>query len=546
MPGMIGRRGAASLAIVAEFRSALLAEGTLLFLVFVLLAIGWVACREMLLARARAWLAAQLHRWPREPAWRRVLRIGFGVLWIIDGLLQAQPAMPGGLPSQVIAPAAVGSPAWVIHVVDWGTLAWSGHPAQAAVSVVWIQLGIGIWLVSVSSPRWSRLAGLTSAAWGLVVWVFGEAFGGLLAPGASWLTGAPGAALLYAAGGALLALPARCWQTARLWPRILQVSGAVLVAFAALQAWPGGGFWQGWTVSRTGSRQLGPLPASISSMAADRQPAVLRDLISWFGAVVAGHGFAINLIAVVVLAGVGALLLTGRPILARAAAGAAIGFCLADWLLVQDLGVFGGLGTDPNSMLPQALFLAAGLVAATGTPASTASAAPGTEAARTSVPASTSEPASYSEPASTPTAASTPGPASASSPALAPAPPDALADSPGHRRAAFSRLGRAARRLAVAFGTAGASAVLTVWAVAMLVMGAAPMALATMDRGYNPSSASAVLNADSQAPGATAEPAAAGLARSSAASAHLVTSAAAGDATIASPSSSSCCRLSRP
>ncbi len=37
--------------------------------------------------------------------------------------------------------------------------------------------------------------------------------------------------------------------------------------------------------------------------------------------------------------------------------------CLADWVLVEDLGFLGGVGTDPNSMLPMALVFVAGYVA---------------------------------------------------------------------------------------------------------------------------------------------------------------------------------------
>ena len=51
-----------------------------------------------------------------------------------------------------------------------------------------------LWLLSRRRGALSRLAGLASAGWGLVVWVFGESFGGILAPGLSWLNGAPGAA----------------------------------------------------------------------------------------------------------------------------------------------------------------------------------------------------------------------------------------------------------------------------------------------------------------------------------------------------------------
>ena len=42
--------------------------------------------------------------------------------------------------------------------------------------------------------------------------------------------------------------------------------------------------------------------------------------------------------------------------------------CLADWVLIEDLGFFGGLGTDPNSMIPMALLVVAGLPRLRGRP----------------------------------------------------------------------------------------------------------------------------------------------------------------------------------
>jgi len=119
-----------------------------------------------------------------------IVRAGFGVLWIFDGLLQAQPKMAGGLATQVIGPAAASSPAWVQHLVNWGGTIWSYHPVEAAAASVWIQVGIGAWLIAAGGGAWSRLPGAASAAWGLIVWVFGESFGGIFAPGLSWLTGA--------------------------------------------------------------------------------------------------------------------------------------------------------------------------------------------------------------------------------------------------------------------------------------------------------------------------------------------------------------------
>ncbi|MGH3296461.1 MAG: SCO family protein, partial [Trebonia sp.] len=50
----------------------------------------------------------------------------------------------------------------------------------------------------------------------------------------------------------------------------------------------------------------------------------------------------------------------GDARLARVAVIAGAVFCLADWVLVEDLGFFGGLGTDPNSMIPFILLFTAG------------------------------------------------------------------------------------------------------------------------------------------------------------------------------------------
>ena len=520
MPGMIVPSGAASAALATAFKTALLNEGEIIFLVFVLLAIAWVTCRELLLAKARARLTRQLaarHAASEtEPTARRVLRIGFGVLWIFDGLLQAQPAMPGQLPSNVIGPAAAGSPGWVLHTVGWAAAAWSGHPVEAAAGAVWIQLGIGVWLLSAASPRWSRAAALISLGWGLVVWIFGEAFGSMLVPGVSWLMGAPGAALFYCAAGLLLALPLAAWHGSRLGRALLRASGGLLLAFAILQAWPGRGFWQGTVHGRPGS-----LAASVGAMAVSRQPAVLHRLVSDVSSLVAGHGFAVNLTAVIVLAAIGGCLLTGRAALARPAAIVAIALCAIDWVLVQDLGFLGGLGTDPNSMVPQALLLTAGLLAIGAAPA--AAVAGG-------------RPVDQASASAEPTARTYVRPAEA----------------PRWRR----RLpGRAVRGVGLALGTASTSSVLTLWAGTMVVLGAVPMTLATIQRHPAPAAAAAAqkpqlltaaLNAVSQASEDRTGAAATGFARSSAASAERVTSLAPADVTIAFPSSSSCCKLSRP
>ena len=97
------------------------------------------------------------------------------------------------------------------------------------------------------------------------------------------------------------------------------------------------------------------------------------------------HGFAVNLLAVAALAVIGGILLTGRRRLACPAVAAFTVLCLADWVLVEDLGFFGGLGTDPNSMIPFALLAIAGYLALAPVPPAAApeavAAGPGTAVA---------------------------------------------------------------------------------------------------------------------------------------------------------------------
>ncbi|MBV8462318.1 MAG: hypothetical protein JO368_03435, partial [Acidimicrobiales bacterium] len=309
-----------------------------------------------------------------EPVARRVVRIGFGALWILDGLLQIQASMPLGLPSGVIEPAARTSPAWVQHVVNSGVGIWSDHPIQAAAATVWIQVGLGIWLLVAPRGRWSRLGGAASAAWGMLVWVFGESFGGVFAPGLTWLFGAPGAVLFYVIAGVLVALPERAYATDRLGRAVLRAGGIFLIGMSLLQAWPGRGFWQGTAHGRPGT-----LAGMTSSMASTSQPHFLSSLINAFTGFDEAHGFAVNLFVVVALVVIGGIFLSGRRRSVRSALIAFTVLCLADWVLIEDLGFLGGLGTDPNSMIPFALLAISGYLALVPAPA--AAAAPATAAA---------------------------------------------------------------------------------------------------------------------------------------------------------------------
>jgi cytochrome oxidase Cu insertion factor (SCO1/SenC/PrrC family) len=456
MPGMNSGLNVTNPILVAAFRSALLHQGLIALLVLAVLAIAWISAREWLGTRAAAPSVAA------EAAGHRLLRISFGILWIFDGFLQAQPAMAAGLPSNVIEPTASASPAWVQHLVNWAGTGWSYHPIQAAAAAVWIQVGIGAWLLAAPRGRSARLAGLASLGWGLVVWVFGESFGGIFAPGLTWLFGAPGAAIFYCVAGALLALPERAWQTPQLGRGILRAMGLFFAGMAVLQAWPGRGFWSG-----TQHGAPATLTGMVRSMSGTPQPAVLARWVSGFADFTAAHGFAVNLVAVIALAVIGAGLVSGQPRLLRPAIAAAAVLCLADWVLIEDLGFFGGLGTDPNSMIPILLILVSGYLAVTRVPAAATAAAAA--------------------------AAAVAGTATAAHPAAPQAPP-AAAD----QTAARSRAGPGWRDrlqpavLARSFGSVSTGAVLAVWAIVLIIIGAAPAGLAQANPNADPIIARAI------------------------------------------------------
>jgi len=161
--------------------------------------------------------------------------------------------------------------------------------------------------------------------------------------------------------GALIALPDTAWRGPRLGRLLTGGIGVFFIGMAVLQAWPGRGFWQGG--------KNGSLAGMIGSMVSTPQPHYLYLIVSGAGSFSTAHGWAVNLFAVVALAALGALFLSGRRWLVRYAMWFGIFFCLADWLLVQDLGFLGGVGTDPNSMVPMILLFSAGYLVLAPDPA---------------------------------------------------------------------------------------------------------------------------------------------------------------------------------
>ena len=141
-------------------------------------------------ARAFSWAA------DRESAGlRRALQIALGAVWLLDAALQYQPYMfTRGFPD-MLAMAATGQPGIVAGPVTLTAQAVSASPAAWNAAFATIQLALAVGLLFRATAR-AALAG--TVVWALSVWWLGEGLGGIFTTAASPLTGAPGAAVLYA------------------------------------------------------------------------------------------------------------------------------------------------------------------------------------------------------------------------------------------------------------------------------------------------------------------------------------------------------------
>ncbi|MDX6227228.1 MAG: hypothetical protein QOI76_618, partial [Frankiales bacterium] len=312
-------------------------------------AVWWFARRHG--ARLDSWAGELLGRpagdGSAEPPARRFLRITLGLLWVVDGMLQAQPQMAAGFGRNVLSPALAAGPHWLIEAAAPLVRVFTRHPVTADAVTVSVQVGLGALLILSRAGILSRVAILSSAVWSLLVWVVGEGMGGLFSPGAGWLVGAPGAVLVYLLGAALLMAPWSWWEGDRSQLVVRRAVGTWLLIGGGLQALPWEGFW-----SRSGAT------APFADGAATRQPELFRRPIAAVADAASRHPVVINSVVVAALLVVGAGLWLSR---ATGWVLAGLLLCAATWWLAQDFGVLGGMATDPNTALPLALVLCCAL-----------------------------------------------------------------------------------------------------------------------------------------------------------------------------------------
>jgi hypothetical protein len=278
-------------------------------------------------------------RWPPSDLWgRALLRWAFGGLWILDGLLQAQPAMASDFVPNYLVPLLDGQPFWFMRIMESGVVLWGYHPIVWDSLVVWLQIGIGLLILVGGDTRWGRLGLYLSLAWSVVVWTLGEGLAGLLVPGhATWLAGTPGSVVFYGVAAVLLLVSPGAWESGRVTAVMARFFAVLWLFLGMLQLLPGEGFWQGATLAQP-----------TLAMALMAQPALFSAPLYAVAHLLTRYPVPAN----AVIGGVMLALGYGWWFRTRWVVPATIVWALLTWWLAQDFGVLGGLGTDPNAGLP--------------------------------------------------------------------------------------------------------------------------------------------------------------------------------------------------
>lgn len=271
---------------------------------------------------------------PCEAHSRQVLLSALGALWLLDGLLQAQPTMVTRFVGGFLAPLLTGQPGALTWVIHMGLRVWSASPAVFNAIATFVQIGIGLGLLFGRPQRGQRIALWVSLVWGTMVWVVGEGMGGIFVGGA-WFTGAPGSVLLYMLAGVALLLPGKWWASDRALKALRWSLAALFGLSALLEALPGSGWWSGGLSGYALAMAQMPQPGIFSAPLYGAAGVLQQDPALWNFLVVG----VLALLAVCF-----ALWPKNRVVLWLAVIWVFLG-----WWIGQDFGVLGGMGTDPNT-----------------------------------------------------------------------------------------------------------------------------------------------------------------------------------------------------
>jgi thiosulfate dehydrogenase [quinone] large subunit len=122
--------------------------------------------------------------WPQD-----VLRVGFGLIWLIDAVLKWLPGFRSTYVSAVTG-AAQGQPGWLRWWFDFWVKLQQPRPTLFAYVVAVLETLVAVAIITGFARKYTYIA---SAVFGVVIWAVAEGFGGPYGQGSSDI----GTAIIY-------------------------------------------------------------------------------------------------------------------------------------------------------------------------------------------------------------------------------------------------------------------------------------------------------------------------------------------------------------
>lgn len=290
-----------------------------------------------------ALIIARMFRKEERSKIPNTIRLVLGILWIVDGILQFQPEMPYGFLSVVIEPSIqainnVGVEKFLMIAYN----IWLLHPFQFDALSGSLQIFIGVAYLLNRSTKALKYISFISIIWAIVIWIFGEGFGGIPESGVSLLTGFPGSALIYIILAVPYILP-KFGNIKNLQKYFIYTVSTIFLIGGILQLIPGNTFW-------TKGQLAYDIYMNINQQG--ENPIVYAILNHAYVYLLFRENY-INIFMFLLMIASGLFILlhirTGL-ILATVFVG-------LTWLLFQDMGIYILPATDPNTGLPLLLVL---------------------------------------------------------------------------------------------------------------------------------------------------------------------------------------------
>ena len=116
---------------------------------------------------------------------KTVLRVGFGLIWLIDGGLKFAPGLVAAFPGMVAA-AGAGQPAWLAPWFSFWSAQASANPALWVYATGALEVAVGLGLVLGFMRKVTYIGG---AILSMFIWGVPEGFGGPYGPGSTDIGG---------------------------------------------------------------------------------------------------------------------------------------------------------------------------------------------------------------------------------------------------------------------------------------------------------------------------------------------------------------------